>query len=277
MQQIGIIYRDDHPEARILATALRSQLIHRDIKAWDMPASALRHKIVDTQGTDLALVLGGDGTILSAARICALTDTPILGINFGHVGFLAELQPGEVFEQIPFYLRGDNWVDERAMLNATLDIDDQHEDFLALNDVVVVRGAHPRVIRFKLWIDSYYYSTMTADGVIISTATGSTAYNLSAGGPILHPSVRGSVLTPVASHLVVDRPIVLEQHSVVRLELLEGSASAILSADGQINRSFDGAAVVTITTSPYVTRFLRRRPRSHFYHVLSDKLSDRSY
>ncbi len=274
MKRIGIVCREDSPAAADLAARLEQQLAQQGIDVWRDGAQEAADREA-MAATDLMLVLGGDGTILSTARLCAMTDTPILGVNFGHVGFLTELEPDEVDQQLPLYLQGDYWIDERAMLSGILEVDGQREEFLALNDIVVVRGAQPRVIRFRLWIDTYYYTTMTADGVIVATATGSTAYNLAAGGPILHPSVRGSVLTPIAPHLAADRPIVLDPSSVVRLELLDTSSGAILSADGQINRPFTGGASVTIANSPYVTRFLRRRPRSHFYHTLSTKIGER--
>jgi NAD+ kinase len=275
MKRIGIAYRAGSPAAADLATRLEQQLAQQGIDVWIDGAREAEGDGETIAASDLMLVLGGDGTILSTARLCAMTNTPILGINFGHVGFLTELEPDEVEQQLPLYLQGDYWIDERAMLSGTLEVDGQRDEFLALNDIVVVRGGQPRVIRFRLWIDTYYYTTMTADGVIVATATGSTAYNLAAGGPILHPAVRSSVLTPVAPHLAADRPIVLDPSSVVRLELLDTSAGAILSADGQINRPFDGEATVTIANSPYVTRFLRRRPRSHFYHALSTKIGER--
>ena len=210
MKRIGIVYRDHSPAATELAATLERQLTQQGVAVWREPAREAAAELVPLPESDIILVLGGDGTILSTARLCAITTTPLLGVNFGHVGFLAELEPDEVEQQLPYYLHDDYWIDDRTMLTSTLEIDGQHEEFLALNDIVVVRGAQPRVIRFKLWIDGYYYSTMTADGVIIATATGSTAYNLAAGGPILHPTVRGSVLTPIAAHLAADRPIVLD-------------------------------------------------------------------
>jgi len=276
MQRIGIIYREHQSAATELTNIIQNTLHRNGIETWQHGTVQNQPSIPEVAESDLVIVLGGDGTLLTAARICAASNTPILGINFGHVGFLTELEPNEVQDQLPYYLRGDYWVDERSMLQATLTNSGNEEEFLALNDIVIVRGAQPRVIRFRLLVDGFYYATMNADGVILATATGSTAYNLAAGGPVLHPAVKGSVLTPLAPHLAADRPLVLEHHSVVRLELLERSADAILSADGQINRNLDGAAVVTVGTSPYVTRFARRHPRSHFYQMLSAKLSQRA-
>jgi NAD+ kinase len=220
------------------------------------------------------MVLGGDGTILSVARLCAPLGVPLIGINFGRVGFLTELEPGEVDEKLPLFLAGDYRVDERAMLHADVQMDEQRQELRALNDVVLVRGAQPRVIRVRTWVDGYLYNTVTADGVIVSTATGSTAYNLSAGGPILHPQVRSVVLTPIAPHLASDRALVLEPDATIELEVQPNSGGAVLSADGQINLEVPDDTRVTVTTNGSVTRFLRRRPPTHFYKVLSAKLKE---
>ena len=275
MERIGIVYRE-HPSAAVeCAATLTAQLTSAGITTWQQMVGRDHELPAHVTPSDMIIVLGGDGTILSTARQCAETGTPILGVNFGHVGFLAELEPDEVARELPHYLRADYWVDERSMLTGTLEATNQHQEFLALNDVVVARGAEPRVIRFSIRVGDAYYASITADGMIVATATGSTAYNLAAGGPILYPSVRGMVLTPIAPHLAVDRPLVLEPNETVQLELVTNSGEAVLAADGQMIWPFDGAATVTITTSPLKTRFLRRRPRNHFYQVLSEKLRER--
>jgi NAD+ kinase len=179
-----------------------------------------------------------------------------------------------VAAQLPQYLAGDYWVDERSMLRAEAELAGVHHHFAALNDIVVVRGAEPHVIRIKVWLDGHFYNTTVADGIIVSTATGSTAYNLAAGGPILYPAVRSNVLTPVAPHLVADRSLVLEPGAVVTLELQQGSDNAVLSADGQINLEISSGTQVRVNTNEHVTRFLRRRPPTHFYRILSAKLRD---
>src|SRR5262249_42815723 len=159
-----------------------------------------------------------DGTILSLARHCAPLGIPLLGVNFGRVGFLTELEPREVEEKLPLYFAGDCWMDERAMLEAEVASDGAFSRYIALNDIVLVRGAEPRVIQIQVIIDGHPYNTTVADGIIVSTATGSTAYNLAAGGPILHPQVRSAVLTSIAPHLAAGRSLILEPHSVVTLE-----------------------------------------------------------
>ncbi len=275
MKRIGIVYRAHPPAAVALAATLEGVLQRHGIVTWKQEVER-DHEIASVIAeSDLIIVLGGDGTILSVARQCAGDGTPILGVNFGHVGFLTELEPDQVIAELPHYLAGDYWVDERTMLAGVLRANGQQQSFLALNDIVVARGAEPRVIRFIIRIDDAYYASVTADGMIVATATGSTAYNLAAGGPILYPSVQGMVMTPIAPHLAVDRPLVLDPRARVEWELTGNSGSAVLAADGQLIWPFEGEATVTITTSPHVTRFLRRRSRNQFYQVLTEKLRGR--
>lgn len=274
-QTVGILYQEHSEGAGELAKALAARLRAEGRAVWQEALQRHDAPVNDQLArTDVVLVLGGDGSLLSAARMCAEASIPLLGINFGRVGFLTELEPAEVDEKLPFYFNGDYWIDERAMLQAEVDAGDVQHRFIALNDMVVVRGALPRVIRVKVWLDGHYYNTTVADGIIVSTATGSTAYNLAAGGPILHPQVRSSVLTPIAPHLAADRSLILEPNAVTTLELQPDSDGAILSADGQLNLTLNAGAQVTIRSSQYVTRFLRRRPPTYFYRILSAKLQD---
>ena len=226
------------------------------------------------KGCELALVLGGDGTILHAARLCAFADLPIVAVNFGRVGFLTELEPAEVLEELPHYLKRENsvWIDERTMLHATLDQDGHCEEFLALNDVVIARGMWPRMVQIHIWVDDHFYSSTYADGVIVSTATGSTAYNLSVGGPLLHPQVQSIVLTPIAPHLASDRSLILPPDACIKLQFITGSQDGIFSADGQMNREIKNGAMITVQKSQCVTRFLRRRPPTYFYQKIKAKL-----
>ena len=226
------------------------------------------------QGCDLALVLGGDGTILHAARLCAFASIPIVGANFGRVGFLSELEPHELFSELPHYLKKDSsiWIDKRTMLHAILDQDGKREEFLALNDIVIARGTWPRVVEMRVWVDNFYYSTTYADGIIVSTATGSTAYNMAVGGPLMHPQVHSSVLTPIAPHLASDRSLILHPEAKVKLQIFTGTQQGVFSADGQINREIKHGATVNVHKSQYVTQFLRRRPPTYFYQLINAKL-----
>jgi NAD+ kinase len=271
---VGILYKEHNQGAVAMSQSLVESVRALGRTVWAASARDPEHLDGRLDHTDLVIVLGGDGSIISAARACAQRSVPVLGVNFGRVGFLTELEPDEVVKALPFYLDGSCWIDERSMLRAELETESGVIRHIALNDIVVARGAEPHIIRVKAWIDGYEYSTIAADGVIVSTATGSTAYNLAAGGPILHPQVRGSVLTPIAPHLVSDRSLVLESGAVVTLETQADSDGAILSADGQMNYPLASGSRVHVTTSEYVTRFLRRRSPTAFYHVLTAKLRD---
>ena len=222
----------------------------------------------------LAVVLGGDGTILHAARICAFAGIPIVGVNLGRVGFLSELEPEDMESHLPYYLDGDAsvWLDKRAMLNAVLEQDGKTEEFLALNDVVIARGKWPRVVQTSIWIDDFFYNTSHADGVIVATATGSTAYNMAVGGPLLHPQVQSTVLTPIAPHLTSNRSLILPPEAIVKLQIATGLQHGVFSADGQMNREITHGATVTVRKSELVTQFLRRRKPTQFYHIINAKL-----
>ncbi len=230
------------------------------------------------EGCDLVLVLGGDGTIVHAARLCACLGVPLVGINFGRVGFLTEIEPDDMSSKLGYYLDGDPsvWVDERIMLRAILEQDGKSEEFLSLNDVVIARGMWPRGVQVRVWVDDYYYNTSFADGMIISTATGSTAYNMSVGGPLLHPQVQSTVLTPIAAHLTSDRSLIIPPEATIKMQIFTNSQNGVFSADGQINREVKDGAIVTVHKSPYVTRFLRRRPPTYFYQIINAKLRNNS-
>jgi NAD+ kinase len=226
------------------------------------------------QGVDLAIVLGGDGTILHAARLCSFQDIPIVGINFGRVGFLTELEPDEVEAELPYYLDHDPsvWVDSRTMLHAVLDQNGSKEEFLALNDIVIARGKWPRVVQIEIAIDENHYSTTHADGIVVSTATGSTAYNMAVRGPLLHPQVESSVISPIAPHLESDRSLIVPPEANIRLRIFTGTQTGVFSADGQMNREVVDGATVYVRKSKHVTRFLRRRPPTYFYQIIHKKL-----
>jgi NAD+ kinase len=186
--------------------------------------------------------------------------------------------PEETLTHLHYYLNGDSsvWVDERAMLHAVLEQDGKREEFLALNDIVIARGTWPRIIQVDVWVDDHYYNTSFADGMIISTATGSTAYNMAVGGPLLHPQVQSSVLTPIAAHLASDRSLILQPEARIKLRITTKTQGGVFSADGQLNREIKDGAIVTVQKSRYLTRFLRRRPPTYFYQIINAKLKNNS-
>jgi NAD+ kinase len=259
-----------------LAHTLRKQ--GYNVRLADLRDESQECPSPEAEGCDLVIVLGGDGTIVHAARLCACAGLPIVGINFGRVGFLTELEPNEISTHLHFYLNGDNsvWVDKRTMLHAVLDQDGHQEEFLALNDIVIARGTWPRVVQVHTTIDDHFYNTISSDGIIVSTATGSTAYNMAVGGPLLHPQVQSTVLTPIAAHLASDRSLVLHPDANIKLQIQTGSQNGVFSADGQLNREVKNEAVITVRKSQYITRFLRRRPPTYFYQIINAKLKNES-
>jgi NAD+ kinase len=277
VKTIAIFYQGRKQNTSQVAAQLVPMLqqLGYEVRSIDMREECEECEDASIKGCDLVVVLGGDGTILHAARLCAYLDIPILGIDFGRVGFLSELEPDELKSQLHYYLNGDKsvWIDKRSMLHATIEQEGQSEEFLALNDVVIARGTWPRVVHVRIWIDDYYYNTTYADGIVISTATGSTAYNMALGGPLLYPQVQSIVLTPIAPHLTFDRSLILPPEATVKLQIFTGNQAGIFSADGQMNREIKDGATVLIHKSKYVTQFLRRKPPTHFYQIITAKLS----
>lgn len=278
MKAIAIFYQGRKQDTSDVAKRL---IPHLQQQGYEVRSIDTRYEGEETpdpslKGIDLAIVLGGDGTILHAARICAFADVPIIGVNFGRVGFLTEFEPNELESNLPLYLNGDTsvWVDKRAMLHARLDQNGKSESFLALNDIVIARGMWPRVVQIRTWIDDYFYSTTYADGMIISTATGSTAYNLAVDGPLLHPQVESILITPIAPHLASDRSLIVPPAAEVKLQIFTGSQDGVFSADGQMNREIKDGATITIHKSRHMTQFLRRRPPTYFYQIINAKLKD---
>ncbi len=280
MKTIAIFYQGRKEDTSNFAAQLVPMLQQKgyQVRAIDIRDEPQECEASSVKDSDLVLVLGGDGTIVHAARLCACTGVPIVGIDFGRVGFLTELDPRDVPDQLDYYLDGDSsvWHDRRSMLNATLEQDGKREEFLALNDIVIARGTWPRGVRVKVWVDDYYYNTSYADGMIISTATGSTAYNMAVGGPLLHPQVKSLVLTPIAAHLASDRSLVLQPETVVKLQIFTNSQMGVFSADGQLNREINDGAIITVQRSQYETTFLRRRPPTYFYQIINAKLRSES-
>lgn len=222
-------------------------------------------------GADLLIAFGGDGTILRAARLAAGDGVPILGVNLGGFGFLAEVVTEELPDALPDLVAGRFELDERMMLQAAVETADGPQALLALNDVVVTKAGVARVLRLRLVVNGEHLATYPADGVIVATPTGSTAYSLSAGGPILDPRVEALVITPICPHTFNARSVVVDQNDVVDVELTTPSADATVSVDGRIGVSLGEAGRVRVQRAPQTTRFVRLRDSS-FYGILRTKL-----
>ncbi len=238
------------------------------VPAWE-EAEIARH----VEQVDLVITLGGDGTILRAARACAPARVPILGVKMGRVGFLSEIMP-EQFNARTLIDRA-YWIEERTMLHASCTRQGAAlGSFEALNDVVVGRGKLARVIRLATLIDGDYLTTFVADGAIVATATGSTAYVFATGGPILAPEVKTLVLVPISPYLSQVKSLVLPEGSRVLFRLLTDHR-AILTIDGQIDVDLESGDEISVAASQHVARFARLQPRTYFYRTLVERLRER--
>jgi NAD+ kinase len=239
------------------------------ISAWDEPEI-----VRQTAHAQLAITLGGDGTLLRAARACAPAGVPILGVNFGRVGFMSEWSPDQFDARA--VIDGKYWIEERMMLYSLCTRGGKPlGEFEALNDIVVGRGKLARVIRLATFIDGDYLKTFVADGAIVATATGSTAYVFAAGGPILAPDVKTLVLVPIAPYLSQLKSLVLPVGSRVLFHL-ETDHNAILTVDGQIDLELQNGDEILVQASKHVALFARFQPRTYFYSTLVDRLRERS-
>ncbi len=259
---VGIYHHPTHPPAREFAEQLRKRIENEKggggtvwvASAFD-PVASTR----DLPGTDLLICLGGDGTVLRAARAVIPYAIPILGVDMGRVAFLTECTAQQLLEQLPQVLQGDGRVEERAMIDVRMSgfaAADAPQYVQALNDVIVGRRSVGRPIAVNVHVDGDLIGVITADAVIVATATGSTGYSLSAGGPVLHPLSRSLVVTPVASHLATAAPIVLPDNAVIELSAVTEGTTAF-SIDGQGQLAMDGASTVAVKRSNHVARLLR--------------------
>ncbi|MEJ2047361.1 MAG: NAD(+)/NADH kinase [Dehalococcoidia bacterium] len=273
MERIGILYHPINKATYPLAQELKGFLSARGVSAWLCSAWEKEEAECQLDTTDLILTVGGDGTILRAAQVVAAHSVPITGINLGRLGFMTELGVDEAKDRLPALLAGEGWIDERAMLEAELlpPGKEAASVFHALNDVVLARGEVARMVRVKASVDEVPLTTYKADGVILATATGSTGYSLSAGGPILHPQAEDFLLLPILPHLSSDYTLVLPATVVVKLHL-SVTHQATLSIDGHINLPVSDGATLSVKRSAHKTRFLRVHPETSFYGSLERKL-----
>jgi NAD+ kinase len=223
-------------------------------------------------GTDLVIVAGGDGTLLSVARAAAPRGIPILGVNFGGLGFLTELQPDELYPGIEKILRGESTIEERHALRVRFRRGRRVlREHLMLNDAVITKGALARMITLEVRVDGEEVATLTSDGLIVSTATGSTAYNLSAGGPILDPRMAAFVIAPICPHTLAQRPLVVPGSVKIDVRLLGAKEAVYLTLDGQVGVPMRPHDAVSIDRHP-ATVLLVRVARRGFFEVLRRKL-----
>ena len=272
-KKVGILFQPKTQAARDLAQELAQVVGNLDVEVWVCSSweEDRAHELVTE--TELIICLGGDGTILRAARVASPLSIPILAVNLGRVGFMAEVRAEDAVSRVPAFIRGDGWIEERAMLQAELvsrDVPLIH----ALNDVFIGRGERCRLIRVAAKVDGEPLTTYKCDGVILATATGSTGYSMAAGGPILHPVAREILMQPVAAHLSSDSALVLAPETTVELEV-STTHQAVLSVDGQVEVQLNDGDAIRVKLSPYTTRLLRAQRGTFFYGTLMQKLAKR--
>jgi NAD+ kinase len=277
IQRIGIVAKVGSREAIDTAQEMAEWLRRRDLEVA-MDEATIRAKGLDgetpfaaAEPYDLVIVLGGDGTLLAVART-VVAGVPILGVNLGNLGFLTEINRGELYPTLVQVLAGKFDTEERALLAVELRrAGGGAQSFQVLNDAVVTKSALARIIQLTLEVDGHLIARYRSDGLIISTPTGSTAYNLSAGGPIVHPLLPVVVLTPICPHALALRPFVVSDRSVVEVMLETQREEVYLTLDGQEGTSLGHRDVVRITRSPNVVRLVKTHVRS-FYDNLRGKL-----
>ena len=281
-QRIGLLGRSQRDGLEPVLTELLNLLRERNL---EILLEDHLHQLVPSEGValvsedqlgqqaDLAIVVGGDGSLLGAARMLAHYDTPVLGVNRGRLGFLTDISPDELGEQVAAVLDGDYESETRFLLDAEVvrgGVSVGKAD--ALNDVVVNSGTSAQMIEFELYINDTFVYRQRADGLIISTPTGSTAYSLSGGGPIMHPTLDAIVLVPMFPHALSSRPIVIDGNSEIRIDILERNRiHPPVTCDGQVNMTAQPGDTVTIRKKEH--RLTLLHPPGHdFYASCRDKL-----
>jgi len=280
MKAIGIIAKKNKPEAAVLVESIVSRLVKKGIAALVEDGGAMatdkirqgkREDIV--QHADILIVLGGDGTLLSVARIPGSERIPILAVNLGGLGFLTEIRINEIDSMLDGIIEGRFTVKERMMLNNTLyrGAGAGEESYQALNDVVINKGALARMIELETFVDQDYLNSFRADGLIISTPTGSTGYSVSAGGPLIHPSLRLIALTPICPHTLTNRPIILNEDSTISVVVKAGDEDIFLTVDGQVGARMALGGRIEVCRS-HKTLSLIQNPFRTYYGTLKEKL-----
>ncbi len=244
-------------------------------RTYDLPKDLRFHRLDrELPGASMVICFGGDGTILHMAKTATRHNIPILGVNIGTMGFMAELESGEL-SQLARIASGDYTVDERMMLDVTVhrDRDIIFHD-ICLNDVVITKGAVARIVHLAVNCDGVQAMECGGDGIIVATPTGSTAYSLSAGGPIVEPEAHSIIVTPICAHDVASRCIVASENRVITVSLIKNShRNAYLSVDGGKAQRLSMGDVATIRKSPFSTKLIRLKDRS-FYDVVSTKFKN---
>jgi NAD+ kinase len=277
---VGVVVKPNHAEAWQTACELSEWLEKRGVKLVGEPyAEKTRPDLAscdipsgDRFDADLIIVLGGDGTMISTARMIGDRQVLVLGVNYGSLGYLTEFRIEEMFPALEPILDGEYEVDSRVMLRAGhFRNDELIDEGRVLNDVVINKAALARIIEIEVSLDGHFVNSFRADGLIVSTPTGSTAYNLSAGGPIVYPSMNAIVLTPICPFTLTNRPIVIPDSAEIELKLIQENEGVVLTLDGQIGYTMKTGDRVFIRKSR-TTFNIVQPPNRNYFDVLRNKL-----
>jgi NAD+ kinase len=278
MRKIGIIAKGNKPEAIQVVKELIGWLKDRKVECFvdAAIAKAVSHPALDKQemagAVEMVVVLGGDGTLLSAARALQRKQVPILGVNLGGLGFLTEITLAELYPMLEAILRGEYKTDERMLLEARVWRKEKVVDtFQVLNDVVINKGALARIIELETSVDQAYLTTFRSDGLVISTPTGSTGYSLSAGGPIVYPSLQSIIITPICPHTMTNRPIIVPKEATINVTLCSADQEVFLTLDGQVGFKMELRDRVEVKKGEGFVKLIKSPSRSYF-EVLRQKL-----
>lgn len=278
MRHIAVVYKRMRPEAARLAQDIKSWLAKRNVLVFcmeniDSAGVLSSHQRIDfPQDTDLVIVLGGDGTLLSVARLIESRKIPVIGVNLGGMGFLTGITIDNCYMELERILGGDYEIEERMRLRVL--VRREHREIFShrvLNDAVINKGALARIIDLVTVIDGRFLTHYRGDGLIFSTPTGSTAYNLAAGGPIVFPTAQAIIITPICSFTLTNRPIIFPSHVIIRIELGEPIKDVTLTCDGQVGCLLAPSDRIVITAAANPLRLIKTPTVDHF-EILRNKL-----
>lgn len=286
---IGIVSLPDHERCQSILDKLTEWLLEKGILVFlDVKIAALLPDgykmksstfLLENQldQIDMIIILGGDGTLLRVARKIKKSNIPILGINIGGLGFLTDIKVDNLFSVLDDIIKGEYLLDERMMLEVkvTLDAGKTIAADYALNDIVITSGEQSRIVSLSAFVNGQWINTFLSDGLIIATPTGSTAYSLSAGGPIIHPNLHALLITPICPHILTNRPIVIPDTGTIKVKVQKkhrgNETNCILSADGEVLAALKTGNEVTVSKASHTIRFIKPKDND-YYHILRTKL-----
>ena len=264
IKKVGIILKGE---------SVRANQVGNEMAAWFADRSIETSVDSITPDQDFLVILGGDGTLLRVAEQASKYKVPVVGINLGNLGFLTEVAEGERFEAIESILEGSAVIEERAMIRTRLIHGEEKQDWrYALNDVVISKGTIDRIVRLSTWFDDEFLATYKSDGLIFSTPTGSTAYNLSAGGPIVHPSLKSILLTPICPFMLESRPVLLPSFARFSTRLADQASDVKVIIDGQPSWHMRKGDILEVVSSKKPLKLISS-PRKGYFDILRKKLN----